>query len=244
VASPQVKNGHTRIANEILEHLMRLHLSSNQWQVLLCIIRKTYGFHRKVDYIANFQIVEATGLCKTVVSRTLNTLNGMKVIDRKGKHIGFQKDWERWQKLAIPSTFQELAEQSTIDTKLAEQSTIEKLAISTQELAICTTKVSSPAVAQKIKDIVPHPTPPRNPETNSFKVWEDCVGRPITGYEVQQLELLASDYSEQWLCDAIRRAAEQGREKVKINYTKRILERWQAEGKDAPKKDFGWNPRL
>ena len=67
MAKPQPENGHTRIANEILEHLMRTHLSSNQWQVLLCIIRKTYGFQKKVDYIANKQIGEATGLGKQVV---------------------------------------------------------------------------------------------------------------------------------------------------------------------------------
>lgn len=161
MANPQVENGHTQIANEILEHLMQMHLSPNHWQVLLYIIRKTYGFHKKVDYIANSQIVQATGLCKAVVSRCLSGLNDMEMIIRKGKFIGFQKDWERW-KLAISSTItpkvsslvnnQELAEQSTLDIKLAEQSTSKKLAISSTELAISSTKVSSPAVAQKIKD--------------------------------------------------------------------------------------------
>jgi len=159
VARPQLEDGHTQIANEILEHLIKIHLSPNQWQVLLCIIRKTYGFRKKVDYIANFQIVEATGLCKAVVSRALQNLEDMQLITRKGKSIGFQKDWERWQKLAVPSTSAELAESSTLVSKLAEQSTNEKLAVpSTElaeqstELAISSTKVSSPAVAQKKKE--------------------------------------------------------------------------------------------
>ena len=56
MANPQLEDGYTEIANEILEALMRLHLSPNQWQVILCIIRKTYGFKKKVDYIANSQI--------------------------------------------------------------------------------------------------------------------------------------------------------------------------------------------
>ena len=151
MAKPQLENGYTKIANELLEHLSRIHLSSNQWQVLLCIIRRTYGFNKKVDYIANSQICESTGLCKAVVSRTLRSLSDIKVINRKGKEIGLQKDWEQWK----------LAEQSTIDTKLAEQSTGEKLAISSSELAISSselaeqsTKVSSPAVTQKKKETI------------------------------------------------------------------------------------------
>jgi len=150
VAQPQIENGHTKIANEILEHLMSVHLSPNQWQVLLCIIRKTYGFHKKVDYIANYQITVATNLGKTVVSRALHNLESRNMITRKGKYIGFQKDWESWA---------ELAELPTLDVKLAEQSTPEKLAIRSPKLAILPTelaglltKVSSPVVAQKKKD--------------------------------------------------------------------------------------------
>ena len=103
MANPQLEDGHTRIANELLEQLMKRHLSPNQWRVLLCIIRKTYGFQKKVDYIANKQIVDGTKLCKAVVSRALHTLQGMNVITRTGKLIGFQKDWEQW-KLAGWST--------------------------------------------------------------------------------------------------------------------------------------------
>ncbi len=113
MAKPQLEDGHTQIANEILEQLVKIHLSSNQWQVLLCIIRKTYGFHKKVDYIANSQLVEATGLCKAVISRTLYKLTDLRLINRRGKQIGFQKDWELWRKLA---------EQSTLTTKRSLES--------------------------------------------------------------------------------------------------------------------------
>lgn len=109
MAKPQLEDGYTQIANEILEKLVRMHLSPNQWQVLLCIIRKTYGFHKKVDYIANFQIGNATGLGKTVVSRCLSGLADMELIRRKGKFIGFQKDWEKWRGLTFQTPI-ELAE--------------------------------------------------------------------------------------------------------------------------------------
>lgn len=151
MARPQLEDGYTQIANEILEHLMKAHLSPNQWQVLILIFRKTYGYHKKVDYIANSQICLDTLLCKAVVSRCLSSLYDMNLITRKGKLIGFQKDWTKWK----------LANQSTIDTELAKQSTNEKLAVQSTELAIpstqlaeSSTKVSSPAVAQKIKETI------------------------------------------------------------------------------------------
>lgn len=141
MAKPQLENGHTRIANEILEHLAMMHLSANQWQVFLCIIRKTYGYQRKVDHIANSQICEATGLCKAVVSRVLHTLDDLQLIIRNGKTIGIQKNWENWKGLAIQSTLGvELAEQSTIESK---QNSQPKLAISSSELAEQSTLVSS-----------------------------------------------------------------------------------------------------
>ena len=144
MAKPQLEDGHTRIANEILEHLMRLHLAPNQWQVLLCIIRKTYGFQKKVDYIANIQIGEATNLGKTVISRVLRNLEDMKVITRRGKIVGIQKDWELWVKLAEQST-------SDLSKKLAKSST--KVSNSTERLAKQLTKVSNPRITQKKETI-------------------------------------------------------------------------------------------
>ena len=140
MAKPKLENGYTQIANEILEQLVKLHLSPNQWQVLLCIIRKTYGFHKKVDYIANKQLGEATGLGKTVVSRALHSLAEMNIITRQGKHIGFQKDWEQWGKLA-----EQLTREVSRTANQSKQFSQPKLAKRLQ-------KVSSPDVAQKIKD--------------------------------------------------------------------------------------------
>ena len=161
MAKPELEDGYTQIEHEVLEKLARTSLAPNQWRVLIFIIRKTLGWHKIVDYIANYQIVEATGLCKAVVSRCLKGLNDMQLITRKGKLIGFQKDWEQWgklaesstsEKLAIPST--ELAEQSTLLDNKSKQNSQQKLAISSTQLAKSSTKVSSCAVTQKIKDTI------------------------------------------------------------------------------------------
>ena len=170
MAKPQLKDGFTSIANELLEKLARISLAPNQWQVFLVIIRKTYGFHKKVDYIANFQIGEATGLGKTVISRCLKGLADMNLISRKGKIIGIQKDWEKWKGLTFQASLGvELAEQLTSE-KLAEQST--KVSNLVEGLAKLSTKVSSPEVTQKIKDTTTKDKRYIIPKWIDEKTWE------------------------------------------------------------------------
>jgi phage replication O-like protein O len=158
MANPQ-PDLHTKISNEILEHLMTMPLSGNQWQVLICIIRKTYGFHKKQDYLTNSQIIEATGLGKTVVSRCLTLLQKGNFIIRNGHVTGLQKDWEQWQP--------ELTKQSTKVSYLANNSKPivkvskldnstgdEKLANQVTELANQVTKVSYSLDTQKKKETI------------------------------------------------------------------------------------------
>jgi hypothetical protein len=78
---------------------------------------------------------------------------------------------------------------------------------------------------------VPTSTTTPTPSENFAMVWENSVGRPITGTEGQELGLLVDEYSELWVIDSITEAAKQGREKVGLKYITRILERWQVEGR-------------
>lgn len=146
MANPQVEDGHTRIANELLEKLMAAPLSGNQFMVLLCVIRKTYGFQKKQDFLTNTQIVEATKLGKTVVSRCLKLLHAGNFIIRNGHVTGLQKDWELWKP--------ELARRSTKVSHLANKNSDKKLAIRSTELAIWSTKVSHALVTQKKKETI------------------------------------------------------------------------------------------
>ena len=148
MANPQLEDGYTSIANEILERLALIKISPADWRVLVTIIRRTYGFHKKVDWIANFQIVKSTGLCKAVVSRSLARLKKNNLIIRNGKTIGFQKNWEQWGKLAEQST----KVSNTVNKNKSLQNSQQKLAKQSTELTKSSTKVSSCAVTQKIKD--------------------------------------------------------------------------------------------
>ncbi len=99
MANPQKENGHVDIANEIVEALARIHLSSYESQVLWAIFRKTYGWHKKEDWISNIQIAGMTGIAETHVSRTIKILIQKNLILKNGKKLAFQKDYDKWEKL-------------------------------------------------------------------------------------------------------------------------------------------------
>lgn len=94
--TPQLEDGFTRIANSIFDNLCRINLSSYQSRVLHFLFRKTYGYSKKEDWISVSQIVAATGLKKSHVSRTKKELILRKIVTSSGNKIGFQKDSSLW----------------------------------------------------------------------------------------------------------------------------------------------------
>ena len=106
MARPKLKNGYTMIANEALEALSHLTLSSRETRVLFFIIRKTYGWHKKTDLIALTQIASGTGLDRSNACHAVQSLVSRGIVVRTdNKQLGFQKNYEKWtQKLSKPTT--------------------------------------------------------------------------------------------------------------------------------------------
>jgi len=101
MANPQKENGHSPVANELTEAFARTSLNGTQFRLLWVVIRKTYGWNRKMDTIALVQFCEATGLPKKLVSRELGRLVKRHIItawgdDHHPKQFGIQKDYTRW----------------------------------------------------------------------------------------------------------------------------------------------------
>lgn len=99
MANPQKEDGHVDIANEIVEALAKIHLSSYESQALWAIFRKTYGWHKKEDRITNTQITDMTGIAETHISRTIKILVKRNLIIKNGKKLAFQKNYDKWEKL-------------------------------------------------------------------------------------------------------------------------------------------------
>ena len=68
MANPQIENGHVDIANDIAEVLAQTRISGTEWQIVWVILRKTYGWHKKVDQIALSQLtfIECKGCDQSV----------------------------------------------------------------------------------------------------------------------------------------------------------------------------------
>ena len=102
MANPQVENGYTRIANELLDAICRLKISGNEHCILWYIVRKTYGFHTKNSAISLQEISRATGIAKSHVSVALKNLAEYGIIKKasangtRPQEISIEKDYEKW----------------------------------------------------------------------------------------------------------------------------------------------------
>lgn len=96
MASPQKENGFTAIANEILEQLVKLRIPPSEKDILLLVIRKTYGYGKKKDWISLSKFEEATGLSRVTVVKSLKNLIARKLLVKSGLLLGFNKNWEEW----------------------------------------------------------------------------------------------------------------------------------------------------
>jgi phage replication O-like protein O len=97
MASPQKENGFTPIANEILEKVVNTALLGAEFRIVLLILRKTYGFRKKSDWISLTQFEKGTGLSRPTVVKSLKTLVLRKIIIKlENKNYFFNKNWEEW----------------------------------------------------------------------------------------------------------------------------------------------------
>ena len=105
MASPQLENGHTRIANELLEKIISTGLNGTELAIILHIIRKTYGYHKKQDEISLSQFLKAIPVSKTSICKALSNLQLVNIIKlvKKGSSFKssnlwiFNKNYDEWQ---------------------------------------------------------------------------------------------------------------------------------------------------
>lgn len=96
MADVQIDDGYTKVANELLEAIMKINLSSYEFRVIMAIMRKTYGYCKKQDYISLSQLEEITDIKANNVCRTLKKLKAKNMILSNGHLTGIQKDYDRW----------------------------------------------------------------------------------------------------------------------------------------------------
>lgn len=106
--TPQLENGHVKIANEVWEALMSFDFSRNEYKIIMCILRKTWGWNKKEDKISFSQISELTKIERRNVIRIVNRLEKMKVLVVKTTTthinlISFNKLYDEWEEIKSTS---------------------------------------------------------------------------------------------------------------------------------------------
>jgi phage replication O-like protein O len=94
--SPQLENGHIRIANELFEAFYRCKLVEYERVVIMCIWRKTYGWGKTEDWISNTQIEGETGIALPNITRTMNSLIKKNIVKKRGKKLSVNKRYKEW----------------------------------------------------------------------------------------------------------------------------------------------------
>ena len=97
-------DGFTRIANELLEAVMHAGLSQHQLLVLMAVMRKTYGFNKKSDWVSNEQISVLTGILPHKCSAAKSALVKRGILTQTGRVIGINKAVSEWSSLPIKGT--------------------------------------------------------------------------------------------------------------------------------------------
>lgn len=103
MASPQIENGYTTIANEILDHLYKQPLNGTELKVVMCILRYTFGFRRKSHKLSASFIAKWGNCDVSSVKRALKHLRAMKIVicindEKRGvtAELKLNKDYEQW----------------------------------------------------------------------------------------------------------------------------------------------------
>lgn len=107
MASPQTENGYMKIAtgkreNDIILALASSKLTSVEMSVMLVVLRKTWGFHKKSDAIPLSQFERLTGRDRKTITRAIASLEAKRPLVRIKTGSGIteyaiNKDFSSWQ---------------------------------------------------------------------------------------------------------------------------------------------------
>lgn len=103
MAGPELDDGFTRIANEILEEVARRKFNGTQHSILLIVWRYTYGFNRKSHELSVRFLSTATKTDERTIKLELKRLVDSKVLKvaepfhgSKSRKLSFNKYFSQW----------------------------------------------------------------------------------------------------------------------------------------------------
>jgi len=137
MASPQKEDGYTPIANELFEAIISNDFSKRQLLVIMAIARMTYGYSKKTDALSGWQISKLTKLDRSSVSKTINELIQINVINKHEngreshgilvQELSINKDYQLWITVDDSYTVDKLSTVDKTSTVTVDKTSIEPL---------------------------------------------------------------------------------------------------------------------
>jgi len=101
MANPQCENGYTKISNELLEAICLKFNDSNCLRVFMCLIRYTYGYHRKEVEASYKTIAKWAKMPEETIRQIIDILKRAKLIitfplAENSLRVGINKNYDEW----------------------------------------------------------------------------------------------------------------------------------------------------
>lgn len=211
-SSPQIEDGYTRLANELLDAIIRYPFSSREYSIVMAIIRVTYGYNKKEDAISGWQLSEMTGIDRSHVSKTIQELIAKNVIIKSDRcrishgqqvpSLALNKDYKTWATVAKKATVKTVAELATVtvadSATVAKTAPVPKQPHTVAELAIATVaELATPP-------LLIQPTHKDIPKDNTKDIPKDNNAPDKSGALIQVDLLMAEGVEKQVAMDWLK----------------------------------------
>ncbi len=210
--SPQIEDGYTRLANELLDAIIQYPFSSREYSIVMAIIRATYGYNKKEDAISGWQLSEMTGIDRSHVSKTIAELIAKNIIIKSDRcrishgqqvpSLALNKDYKLWSTVAKKATVKTVAELAT--PTVADSATVAKTApVPKQPHTVAKTAIDT--VAELATPPLPkQPTHKDIPKDNTKDIPKDNSAPDKSGAFSQVDLLLAEGVEKQAALDWLK----------------------------------------
>lgn len=169
----QLEDGYTRIANQLIDALVRIDLSNVEYRVTMVIMRQTYGFSKKHAVIELRKFTQITNLKKPHVCRALKRLMWRKIITRIGNdNYGILTTTDEWKSLPKQVTVTKIGNKRYQN----RQRSLPKLVKDNKEIIKETSKESTKVPIR--------PNPTNQLQDYYFEKLKEKISKPVFNYGI------------------------------------------------------------
>jgi phage replication O-like protein O len=122
---PQLEDGYTRVANEILEKIAKTKLNGTQFRILMIVWRSTYGWNKKEYSLSLTYLANATEINKQQIKREVDSMIDRNILVvttestyTSSREIAFNKNYATTKKNTVSKK---------VDSKLKSLHTVSEL---------------------------------------------------------------------------------------------------------------------